>query len=47
MHTWIYESQNLTLGGIIIKREGQEWGSKKKKKKEEVKKIENNGLITF
>jgi hypothetical protein len=36
MHTWIYESQNPTLGGIIIKRRRTRKRNKKKRRKKKI-----------
>ena len=50
-HTWIYESQNLIQGGIIIKEKGKKRKEKiyiRKEGKEEVKekkRKENDGLM--
>jgi hypothetical protein len=52
IHTWIYESPNLILGGIIIKEKDKKEKTKniyiRKEGKEEVKERkgkENNGLM--
>lgn len=46
MHTWIYKSQNLTLGGIIIKKEEQKVKRGRRKERSEIKeKKRNDGLM--